>query len=105
MGFIKLPSNSEKILLELAQAENPTQALNAHGRYLFLLSLIFDTKNRGCSRSRAKRYWPCNDRIKSQQSERGARRTARPNSVPGSAAFVHIESCFSEVQENGFSFR
>ena len=30
MGFIKLPSNSEKILLELAQAENPTQALNAH---------------------------------------------------------------------------
>lgn len=30
MGFIKLPSNSEKILLELAQAENPRQALNAH---------------------------------------------------------------------------
>ena len=30
MGFIKLPSNSEKILLELAQAENPTQALNMH---------------------------------------------------------------------------
>ena len=30
MGFIKLPSNSEQILLELAQAENPTQALNAH---------------------------------------------------------------------------
>ena len=30
MGFIKLPSNSDKILLELAQAENPTQALNAH---------------------------------------------------------------------------
>ena len=30
MGFIKLPSNSEKILLELAQAENPTQALNAY---------------------------------------------------------------------------
>ncbi|MBR3611381.1 MAG: toll/interleukin-1 receptor domain-containing protein [Oscillospiraceae bacterium] len=30
MGFIKLPSNSEKILLELAQAENPTQVLNAH---------------------------------------------------------------------------
>lgn len=30
MGFIKLPLNSEKILLELAQAENPTQALNAH---------------------------------------------------------------------------
>ena len=50
MGFIKLPSNSEKILLELAQAENPTQALNAHGRYLFLfiiLSLIFDTKKPG----------------------------------------------------------
>ncbi len=30
MGFIKLPSNSEQILLDLAQAENPTQALNAH---------------------------------------------------------------------------
>lgn len=30
MGFIKLSSNSEKILLELAQAGNPTQALNAH---------------------------------------------------------------------------
>ena len=30
MGFIKLPSNSEKILLELAHADNPTQALNAH---------------------------------------------------------------------------
>ena len=30
MEFIKLPSNSEKILLELAQAENPTQALNAY---------------------------------------------------------------------------
>lgn len=30
MGFIKLPSNSEKILLELAQTENPTQTLNSH---------------------------------------------------------------------------
>lgn len=30
MRFIKLPSNSEKILLELAQTENPTQTLNAH---------------------------------------------------------------------------
>lgn len=30
MSFIKLPSNSEKILLELAQAENPTQVLCAH---------------------------------------------------------------------------
>lgn len=30
MGFIKLPFNSERILLELAQAENPTQSLNAH---------------------------------------------------------------------------
>ena len=30
MGFIKPASNSEKILLELAQAGNPTQALNAH---------------------------------------------------------------------------
>ena len=29
MGFIKLPSNSEKILLELAQAENPAHALDA----------------------------------------------------------------------------
>lgn len=27
MGFIKLPSNSEKLLLELAQAENPVQTL------------------------------------------------------------------------------
>ena len=27
MEFIKLPSNSEKILLELAHAENPTQVL------------------------------------------------------------------------------
>jgi len=30
MAFIKLPSNSEKILLELIRAENPTQTLNAH---------------------------------------------------------------------------
>ncbi len=30
MGFIKLPSNSEKILIELARAENPTKTLNAH---------------------------------------------------------------------------
>ena len=30
MGFIKLPSNSEKILLELVHTDNPTQALNAH---------------------------------------------------------------------------
>lgn len=29
MRFIKLPSNSEKVLLELAQADNPTQVLNA----------------------------------------------------------------------------
>ncbi len=30
MGFNKLPSNSEDILLELVQAKNPTQALSAH---------------------------------------------------------------------------
>lgn len=30
MGFIKLPSNSERILLELAEAENPTQSLNSY---------------------------------------------------------------------------
>lgn len=29
MGFKKLPSNSEKMLLELVQAGNPTQELNA----------------------------------------------------------------------------
>ena len=28
MGFIKLPSNSEKILLALAQSDNPTQTLS-----------------------------------------------------------------------------
>lgn len=30
MGFNKLPSSLEDILLELVQAENPTQALSAH---------------------------------------------------------------------------
>ncbi len=30
MGFIKLPSNSEKILLELVRAENPTQTLRSY---------------------------------------------------------------------------
>lgn len=29
MGFIKLPSNSERVLLELARSENPTQSINA----------------------------------------------------------------------------
>ena len=49
-GVHKATIKLRKILLELAQAENPTQALNAHGRYLFLfiiLSLIFDTKKPG----------------------------------------------------------
>ena len=30
MDFKKLPSDSERILLWLAQAKNPTQALNLH---------------------------------------------------------------------------